>query len=74
MLQAIIFDMDGVIVDTEYVEFALQKDFITNIQEHNNPISHAEYSQVAGKSLKDIPEIVKKLSGSSLPLTEIRER
>ncbi|OOH89224.1 phosphatase [Pasteurellaceae bacterium 15-036681] len=74
MLQAIIFDMDGVIVDTEYVEFTLQKDFITQIQEHNNPISHTEYSEVVGKSLKDIPEIIKKLSGSSLPLDEIRTR
>ncbi|TCP97654.1 HAD superfamily hydrolase (TIGR01509 family)/HAD superfamily hydrolase (TIGR01549 family) [Cricetibacter osteomyelitidis] len=74
MLQAIIFDMDGVIVDTEYVEFALQKDFIRGIQEHNNPITHKEYSEVAGKSLKDIPEIIKRLSGSSLPLDEIRAR
>lgn len=74
MLQAIIFDMDGVIVDTEYVEFALQKAFIRDIQEHEREISHQEYSQVAGKSLKDIPEIMQRLSGSSLPLEEIRAR
>ncbi|MGV6989674.1 HAD family hydrolase [Testudinibacter sp. P80/BLE/0925] len=74
MLQAIIFDMDGVIVDSEYVEFALQKTFIRDIQEHDREISHQEYSQVAGKSLKDIPEIMQRLSGSSLPLDDIRAR
>lgn len=74
MLQAIIFDMDGVIVDTEYVEFTLQKNFIARIQEHNDPISHQQYSEVVGKSLKDIPIVIKKLSGSSLSIEEIRNR
>ncbi len=74
MLQAIIFDMDGVIVDTEYAEFTLQKNFIAEIQEHQRNISDTEYAQVVGKSLKEIPEIVKKISGSSLPLDIIRER
>lgn len=32
MLQAIIFDMDGVIVDTEHLEFSLQKQFIERSQ------------------------------------------
>ena len=74
MLQAIIFDMDGVIVDTEYVEFTLQKQFIADIQEHNRLITLEQQSEVIGKSLREIPEIVKKLSGSSLPLTEIQTR
>ncbi|MCK3657581.1 phosphatase [Pasteurellaceae bacterium Pebbles2] len=72
-LQAIIFDMDGVIVDTEYLEFSLQRKFILDLKEHQNDISHEQYSQVAGKSLKDIPLIVKELSGSSLPLAEIQQ-
>ena len=74
MLQAIIFDMDGVIVDTEYVEFTLQKQFIADIQEHHRPITLEQQSEVVGKSLREIPEIVKKLSGSSLPLAEIQTR
>ncbi|MDG2939380.1 HAD-IA family hydrolase [Bisgaard Taxon 10/6] len=74
MLQAIIFDMDGVIVDTEYVEFTLQKQFIADIQEHNRPITPEQQSEVVGKSLREIPEIVKKLSGSHLSLAAIQTR
>lgn len=72
MLQAIIFDMDGVIVDTEFVEFDVQAQFIERIKEHNRTLSLSERSKVVGKGLADIPEIVKELSGSSLPLEEIR--
>ncbi|PJG85810.1 HAD family hydrolase [Conservatibacter flavescens] len=74
MIQAIIFDMDGVIVDTEYLEFSLQKQFIEEIKEHDRPITLAQQSEVVGKCLKEIPIIVKKLAGSTLPIEEIRER
>ncbi|OBW93162.1 HAD family hydrolase [Gallibacterium salpingitidis] len=74
MLQAIIFDMDGVIVDTEYVEFDLQQQFIESIKEHNQPITLEQRSEVVGQSLREIPKIIKKLSGSSLSIEEIRTR
>ncbi len=74
MLQAIIFDMDGVIVDTEYLEFSLQKQFIEDIKEHSRPITLEQQSEVVGKCLKEIPVIIKKLSESSLPIEEIRAR
>ncbi|HDL5699877.1 TPA: HAD family phosphatase [Mannheimia haemolytica] len=74
MLQAIIFDMDGVIVDTEYLEFSLQKQFIEDIKEHSRPITLEQQSEVVGKCLKEIPVIIKKLSESSLPIEEIRTR
>ena len=74
MLQAIIFDMDGVIVDTEYLEFSLQKQFIDNIKTHSRPITLEQQSEVVGKSLKDIPVIVQKLSESNLSIEEIRTR
>lgn len=74
MLQAIIFDMDGVIVDTEYLEFSMQKQFIENIKEHNRPITLEQQSEVVGKSLKEIPMVIKKLTESSLPLAEIQTR
>lgn len=74
MLQAIIFDMDGVIVDTEYLEFSLQKEFIDNIKTHSRPITLEQQSEVVGKSLKDIPVIVQKLSESNLSIEEIRTR
>lgn len=59
MLQAIIFDMDGVIVDTEYLEFSLQKQFIEDIKEHSRPITLEQQSEVVGKCLKEIPVIIK---------------
>ncbi|MBN6067623.1 HAD family phosphatase [Aggregatibacter actinomycetemcomitans] len=74
MLQAIIFDMDGVIVDTEFLEYDLQAQFIESIKEHDRTLTPLERSEVVGKGLAEIPEIVKKLSGSSLSLEEIRQR
>lgn len=74
MLQAIIFDMDGVIVDTEYLEFSLQRQFIENLKEHDRPITLAEQSEVVGKCLTEIPVVIKKLAESSLPIKEIRSR
>ncbi|MEG9489305.1 HAD family phosphatase [Mannheimia indoligenes] len=74
MLQAIIFDMDGVIVDTEYLEFSLQKQFIEDLKEHSRPITLEQQSEVVGKCLKEIPVIVQKLSESSLLIEEIRSR
>ncbi|MEZ7766121.1 HAD family phosphatase [Haemophilus parahaemolyticus] len=74
MLQAIIFDMDGVIVDTEFLEYDLQAQFIESIKEHHRTLTSLESAEVVGKGLAEIPEIVKKLSGSSLPLEEIKQR
>lgn len=74
MLQAIIFDMDGVIVDTEFLEYDLQAQFIESIKEHDRTLISLESTEVVGKGLSEIPEIVKKLSGSSLPLEEIKQR
>ena len=73
MLQAIIFDMDGVIVDTEFLEYDLQAQFIESIKEHHRTLTSLESAEVVGKGLSEIPEIVKKLSGSSLPLEEIKQ-
>lgn len=74
MLQAIIFDMDGVIVDTEFVEFSLQQQFIEQHKEHNDEISFEARSKVCGKALADIPEIMQRLTKSSLPLEELKTR
>lgn len=74
MLKAIIFDMDGVIVDTEYTEFMLQKEFIEKLKQHSRPITLEQQSETVGKSLNDIPEIIKKLSGTSLSLQQIRQQ
>lgn len=74
MLQAIIFDMDGVIVDTEFVEFSLQQQFIEQHKEHDDEISFEARSEVCGKALADIPEIMQRLTKSSLSLEELKTR
>ncbi|OOF53944.1 phosphatase [Rodentibacter genomosp. 2] len=74
MLQAIIFDMDGVIVDTEFLEYNLQAKFIESIKEHDRTLTLSERSEMVGKGVSEIPEIVKKLTSSSLPLKEIKRR
>ncbi|QLB42584.1 HAD family phosphatase [Mannheimia pernigra] len=74
MLQAIIFDMDGVIVDTEFVEFDLQQQFIEQHKEHDDEISFEARSEVCGKALSDIPEIMQRLTKSSLPLEDLKTR
>lgn len=74
MLQAIIFDMDGVIVDTEYVEFRLQKSLIQALKERTDEISQTEYARVVGKSLREIPQIIQQITGSNLALEQITER
>ena len=74
MLQAIIFDMDGMIVATEFLEYDLPAQFIESVTEHNRTLTPLERAEVVGKGLSEIPEILKKLSDSSLSLEEIKQR
>ncbi|OBW91404.1 phosphatase [Gallibacterium genomosp. 3] len=74
MLQAIIFDMDGVIVDTEYVEFDAQRQFMRELLTNNQEITLEQHSQLVGLSVKEIPAMIKKLCSSSLSVAEITER
>ncbi len=74
MLQAIIFDMDGVIVDTEYVEFDAQRQFMRELLTNNQEITLEQHSQLVGLSVKEIPAMIKKLCSSPLSVAEITER
>ncbi|MHB9781750.1 HAD family hydrolase [Streptococcus sp. 10F2] len=71
-LKAIIFDMDGVIVDTEYYDFQLQKNFI----EKSNPdirIEDAELLQIVGTSYDRLYGLLQKFIGKQFTLEEIEK-
>lgn len=74
MLEAIIFDMDGVIVDTEYVDFQLQSQMIRSIAKNPERLTHADFSSLVGRSYGDLVEAIKDLSQTDLSLEEIEER
>lgn len=46
MLKAIIFDMEGVIVDTEFLEYDLQTQFIEDIKERDRILTPLGSSEV----------------------------
>ena len=74
MLQAIIFDMDGVIVDTEYVDFQLQSQMIRSIAKDPERLTHEDFSSLVGRSYQDLLGAIKVLSQTELSLAEIEER
>ncbi|MTB63746.1 HAD-IA family hydrolase [Streptococcus sp. zg-86] len=74
MIEAIIFDMDGVIVDTEYLDFQLQKDFVRSISKEMSVEKEQKFSKLIGRSYAYLAQAIKDLSGSSLSLAEISEQ
>ena len=49
-VKAIIFDMDGVIVDTEYLDFKLQSAYIKSIAKNPEKLSHEDFSSLVGRT------------------------
>lgn len=74
MIQAIIFDLDGVIVDTEYINFQLQREFIERISPVAPSIDATALSTLVGRSYGHLVQGVKDLSASDLSLAEISEQ
>ena len=74
MIGAIIFDMDGVIVDTEYVEFGFLKEFIHNLNNGSTHFSDDELSILVGKSYKDLYTTISSFTGNRFALDEISQR
>ena len=73
MVQAIIFDMDGVIVDTEFQDFRIQKEFI----KRENPaveLSTTNFDELIGQSYEMLYTTLRKFIGSNDPLSEIKQR
>lgn len=71
MIKLIVFDMDGVIVDTEYLDFQLQQAYIKEIAKEPSKLTHNDFSRLVGRSGKDLLRRIKKLSQSDLADEEI---
>ncbi len=63
-VEAIIFDCDGVLVDTEYLKFLSWQKTLASL---NIELSVEEYKAVAGHTSKKIVEILQKTKGISIP-------
>lgn len=74
MIRAIIFDMDGVIVDTEYIDFQLQKEFVNMISPLAGTIDERDFPKLVGRSYVHLAQTIKDLSGSEWTLAEISEQ
>lgn len=71
-LKGIIFDMDGVIVETEYQDFLIQKDFI----KHLNPKSSYEDSELlvlVGKSYFNLYRLLQQFIGKQYDIKTIEK-
>lgn len=71
MIEAIIFDMDGVIVDTEFLEFCLLKKFIHRLNDGVILFSDDELSVLAGKSYQDLYTTISFFTGNKYTIEEI---
>ena len=74
MLKAIVFDMDGVIVDTEYVDFQLQSELVKKIAKKPERLTHADFSRLVGRSYENLLEAIKAISQTDLSLVGIEQR
>jgi beta-phosphoglucomutase len=63
-IKAIIFDCDGVLVDTEYLKFLAWKKALASV---DRGLSVEEYQKVAGHSSKKIHEILQEMKNLDIP-------
>ncbi|WP_429976000.1 HAD family hydrolase [Enterococcus sp. DIV0086] len=72
-IEAIIFDMDGVIVDTEFFDFSIQKEFIRQENSFIN-LETTDFSELIGQSYNMLYETLKRFIGSTEPLEIIGDK
>lgn len=71
MIDAIIFDMDGVITDTEYEDFKIVKDFI---RVEGGTTDEKELFTLVGKSYTNLFTSMRDLIGTSTTVNEVERR
>lgn len=71
-LKALIFDMDGVIVDTEYQDFLTQKEFIKSLNPQSN-YKDEELLVLVGKSYLTLYKLLQQFIGDEYSIEEIEK-
>lgn len=69
MIKAIIFDMDGVICDTEFYDFQVQRAFI--LKHNPDLLEETDLSVMVGQSYERLYQTLKSFIGNKLTLDEI---
>lgn len=71
-LKALIFDMDGVIVDTEYQDFSIQKEFIKYLNPQSN-YNDKDLLVLVGKSYLTLYKLLQQFIGQEYSIEKIEK-
>ena len=70
-IKAVIFDMDGVLIDTERISFSAFREVLRG---YNYEMTEAFYLTMIGRNIKSIKELMINEYGSEFPFEEVYEK
>lgn len=73
MIKSIVFDMDGVIVDTEFQDFRIQKEFI-KIENPRIDLELTDFDELIGQSYEMLYATLRKFIDNNDSLRDVKER